>query len=301
MANVNTINWYVITESVQRTIALEQGTIDMCGSISADDLVNFEGKDGYQVGGSPDLLSMTLFPNCDDSSLGNDLNLRLAIFYAISSQAILDGVYGGKGTVLFEHTPDWVVDYNKAWETEDNYYHYNPEKAKEYLEASKYDGRTLKLICGADAKSTNTAQLVQNFLLQIGINTEVLSYEGTVFNEYVQDPGQWDIMLKNTNAAAGYFVQASHSTFSAIRYLWGGSENFIFDDKLQELIVTAYSVDTFTPESVEALHRQFIDNAYVMGLVNFDSYFVVPDWVTGVTLSSRHSIMPGGCVYEEAE
>jgi len=296
MSNVDTINWYVISESAQRTIALEQGTIDVCSSISADDQEKFDGQNGYWLTSVPDNLSMTLFPNCDVSSPCNDLNLRLAICYAISNQAVLDSVYGGRGTVNTEFTPNWAVGINEEWAEEDNYYHLDMEKAAEYLAQSDYNGETLTIICATDEKSTNTAQLIQNFILQIGIKSEVTSYESSVFNQYIKEADMWDIMLKTT-ATSTYYSQGVHSSFSQTRQAWGGSINFIYDDQLQELIDTCMS-PTHTTEDLEALHRYFIDNCYVMGLVNPVICSVVPDWISDVTLSIRKTIIPGGCIYE---
>jgi len=297
MANVDTINWYVITESAQRTIALEQGTIDMCSSISSDDLDTFDGKNGYWIYGVPDNLSMNLYLNCGDSSACSDLNLRLAICYAISNPSVLDSVYGGKGTVMHEHAPNWAVGYNEAWEEEDNYYQYSPEKAAEYLAQSGYDGQKLTIICTTDEISVNTAQMVQNFLLQLGVDTEVTSYESTVYSQYIKEANMWDLML-GTAPTSVYYVQAMYSSFSKERYAWGGGKNFVMDDQLQELLDTCMISATSTAENLEALHRHIIDNCYVMGIVNHQVYSVLPDWVSDVTLSVRKTIIPGGCVYE---
>jgi len=296
VANVNTINWYVITESAQRTIALEQGTIDMCGSISDQDLAQFEKSDAYQLYSIADNLSMNLFPNCDESSLCNDLNLRLAICYAISNQAVLDSVYNGNGTVMYEHSPNWAVGYDKAWEKEDNYYGYDAKVAAEYLEASDYNGETLTIICTTDENSVNTAQMVQNFLLQIGIQTEVTSYESTVFTQYIQSPDMWDIMLysRPTNM---YYINAIYSTLSAARNEWGGSINFVYDDNLEALINLCYYEETSTAANLQTLHEYLIENCYVMGLVNGELYSVIPDSVQDVTMSWRKTIIPGACVY----
>ena len=297
MANVNTINWYIITESSQRTIALEQGTIDICTSISSSEIDKFDGKNGYQLAGYSDNTSMNLFPNCDESSLCSDLNLRLAICYAISNQAILESVYGGNGTVLYDHLPSWAVGYNEAWEDDDNYYNYDAAVAAEYLAASDYNGETLTIICTIDENSVNTAQMVQNFLMQIGINSEVKSYESTVFNQYIKAPDEWDIMLY-TRPALVYYAASMYSTFSKDRYSWGGSLNFFYDDEFEALLTACMATDS-TMEDNDALRQYTIDNCYVMGLVNPTTRIVIPDWLTGVTMSTRRVIMPGASVYTD--
>jgi peptide/nickel transport system substrate-binding protein len=304
MANVNTINYYVITESSQRTIALERGMIDICGSISSSALAEFDRKNGYRICGVPDNLSMSLFGNCDASSPCSDVNLRIAICYAISNHAILESVYGGMGSALYELTPAWAIGYNEAWDDEDNYYRYNPEEAAQYLAQSSYAGQTLKIICAADERSVITAQLVQNFLGQIGVKSDVSSYESTVFKQYIQNPAKWDIQLSNTPTTSGYYVQAVYSSFAKNRWSWGGSLNFVFDERLQELLDLCMPARDASEggvsgaQQLEALHRYIIENCYAMGMVNIMIGYVVPDWLKAVTLSYRKTIIPGGCVYD---
>jgi ABC-type transport system substrate-binding protein len=297
-ANVKTINWYVISESAQRTIALEQGTIDICASISEVDLDKFDGKGGYWTYKFPSMNSMVMYPNCNTGKPTSDLNLRLAICYAINNQAIASSVYGGQAVPLYEAAADWTVGYNKAWDSEDNYYHYDIDKAKEYLGKSSYNGEKLVIICQSDEKSVNTAQLLQNFLLQIGIQTDVQSYEGAVFTQYIENPDIWDLMVRTLAAGGGYYSIALQTPVDRDKYSWGGTMNFYYDDALQNLLLGA-QVTPLDQGAVDALHRYVVDECLVMGFVNIQSSIVVPDDMTGVVLSSRNTIMPGACTYSK--
>lgn len=70
-ANVKTINYVILAESSQRTMALEQKSIDMCSEISNEDIGEFrEGgaySGDYWTYGVPDNLSLLIFCNCDSS------------------------------------------------------------------------------------------------------------------------------------------------------------------------------------------------------------------------------------------
>jgi ABC-type transport system substrate-binding protein len=299
MSNVNTINYYILPESMQRTVALEQGLIDMCGTISGADLAKFDGKNGFKLYGVPNDLSSTLFPNCDVSSPCNDINLRLAIYYAISNQAILESVYNGVGAVNYEMSPTWAVGYNMAWNNEDNYFHYNPETATKYLSKSSYNGQTLKIFCTTDEETVGTAQLVQNFLAQIGIKTTINAYEGTVFKQYILDRTLWDIHIDNT-ATNTYYIQAVNGDYTESKWpAWKGSVNFIFDNKLQDLLRLCMTAQTSTAENLEILHQYVIGNAYGMTMVNPIMNNVVRDGVKELALSFKKTIIPGGCIYTE--
>lgn len=297
MQNVDRIEWYVISEASQLTIALQQHTIDMCGSVSAEDLDKFDGKNGYQLFTGADNLSMVMFPNCDSSSPCSDVNLRLAICNAVSGQAVLDSVYSGDGTVMYSQAPTWAKGYNEEWK--DTYYDYDPEKAAEYLEQSDYQDQTLKIICQTGAQYTNTAQIINSFLSAIGINSQIVTYESSVYNEYIQDPAQWDIMVTTRPTSTGYFVQTIFSDFHKSRYSYSQTINFISDDTLQELLGAALPEDTYSQETVDALEQYIVANGYSKGLCNYSDYYVVPDRVSAICLSMRKTLIPGGCTYTE--
>lgn len=298
MANVDTVNFYIITESAQRTIALEQGSIDFCSSVNSSDLDKFYDSDEYSVMSYLNNMSMTLFPNCGEYSPCQDLNLRLAICYAINNQAVLDSVYDGKGTLLYCGAPEWDIGVNPDWANADTYYGYDIDLAKDYLENSNYHGETLTIMCSADEASNNTSQLVKAFLEQIGIKTEIQSYESTVFNQYRQEPEMWDILIQTTTANF-YYVQAMFSNFAESRWASGGGINFAFDDKLQELLNTCLPETGVSADDIDALEQYIIDNCYMMGMVNPDNFAVVPSNVESLTLSYRNLPIAGATVFSD--
>jgi ABC-type transport system substrate-binding protein len=296
LANVKTLNFYIISESAQRTMALENGTIDFCMTVASEDLVKFNGENGSQIATIASNETMTLFCNCDTSSLCNDLNLRLAISYAISGEAVLQGVYDGDGVVCHELTPSYASGYNPKWDAEDNYYNYDPAKAAEYLAKSNYNGEALTIICQATESGKTAAELAQNFLTQIGVKTTIEAYEATVFEQYVQDPTKWDIMLTETQYNT-YYIEGVFGNYDVTRYASGGGMNFVFDETLQKLLTTCMEQKTYTPENVDLLHNRIIENCYVKGLAAGVDEFVVSDDVTGICLNFRGFILPGACTY----
>lgn len=296
MANVDTINFFVISESAQRTMALEAGTIDICMSVGAEDLPKFDGQNGYQVAEIAGNETMTLFSNCDSSSLCSDRNLRLAIAYAVSGDAVLQGVYKGSGVVCHELTPNYAGGYDPAWDEEDNYYNYDQAKAKDYLDKSGYNGEELVIICDSGENNTLAAQLVHSFLQQIGIKARIDSYEATVFAQYIQDPSKWDIMVDASQYNI-YYVEGVFSNYDVSRYASGGGINFVYDDELQSILTACMDLSTYTQENIERLHQHLIENCYVKGLATGVDEFVVPDNMTGLGLNYRGFILPGACTY----
>ena len=299
-ANVKTINYVILAESSQRTMALEQKSIDMCSEISNEDIGEFrEGgvySGDYWTYGVPDNLSLLIFCNNDSGRLTSNKDLRTAIFYSINAETILQSVYKGNGTNPKSMSPAWGTGYSEAVESEDNYYNYSVDKAKEYLEKAGYNGEELTILTEATGNVANSAVLVQAFLSAAGINAKIQSVDSTILQATYTDPNGWDILL-TPNACNTYAVTA-FTPLSSDRYTTG-TINHIYDDKLQELLGTAYAMSTAGEESFKALHDYVVENAYGMNLVNYTTTYVVSSCMDSVCLSYKKSFIPGGCTYTE--
>ena len=299
-ANVKTINYVILAESSQRTMALEQKSIDMCSEISNEDIGEFrEGgaySGDYWTYGVPDNLSLLIFCNCDSSRLTSNKDLRTAIFYAINAETILQSVYNGNGTNPKSMSPTWGTGYAASVDSEDNYYNYSVDKAKEYLEKAGYNGEELTILTEATGNVANSAVLVQAFLSAAGINAKIQSVDSTILQATYTNPDGWDILL--TQNACNTYAVTAFNPLSSDRYTTG-TINHIYDDKLQELLATAYAMSTAGEESFKALHDYVVENAYGMNLVNYITTYVVPSFMDSVCLSYKKSFIPGGCTYIE--
>lgn len=299
-ANVKTINYVILAESSQRTMALEQKSIDMCSEISNEDIGEFrEGgaySGDYWTYGVPDNLSLLIFCNCDSSRLTSNKDLRTAIFYAINAETILQSVYNGNGTNPKSISPTWGTGYAASVDSEDNYYNYSVDKAKEYLEKAGYNGEELTILTEATGNVANSAVLVQAFLSAAGINAKIQSVDSTILQATYTNPDGWDILL--TQNACNTYAVTAFNPLSSDRYTTG-TINHIYDDKLQELLATAYAMSTAGEESFKALHDYVVENAYGMNLVNYTTTYVVPSFMDSVCLSYKKSFIPGGCTYIE--
>lgn len=299
-ANVKTINYVILAESSQRTMALEQKSIDMCSEISNEDIGEFrEGgaySGDYWTYGVPDNLSLLIFCNCDSSRLTSNKDLRTAIFYAINAETILQSVYNGNGTNPKSMSPTWGTGYAASVDSEDNYYNYSVDKAKEYLEKAGYNGEELTILTEATGNVANSAVLVQAFLSAAGINAKIQSVDSTILQATYTNPDGWDILL--TQNACNTYAVTAFNPLSSDRYTTG-TINHIYDDKLQELLATAYAMSTAGEESFKALHDYVVENAYGMSLVNYTTTYVVPSFMDSVCLSYKKSFIPGGCTYIE--
>ena len=109
--------------------------------------------------------------------------------------------------------------------------------------------------------------------------------------------------LRNYEKAEGLEARVvakleAFNPLSSDRYTTG-TINHIYDDKLQELLATAYAMSTAGEEPFKALHDYVVENAYGMNLVNYTTTYVVPSFMDSVCLSYKKSFIPGGCTYIE--
>lgn len=298
-ANAKTVNYYIISESAQRAIALQNGTIDMVTSLSAEELELIKQDDRFWLYSRTADKSVDFAPNCDESSPMSDINLRLACFYAINPEALVTGVFKGAATVNSSMAPDWSVDFQEQWKEEENYYTvYDPDLAKEYLAKSNYKGEKLKIICQSGSNSSAAAQIILGMLQEVGISCEINALERNIFSSYQANADQWDISVYET-ACNTYWLDAANGQLTQNKTTWGSSINFIYNDELQEMLQECMSLKNYSDELNNELHHYIIDNAYWYSMVNYISYMVVPSWCSNVALNPAKQLYAAGCTFTE--
>ena len=300
-ANVDRIEFYVIKEASQMAIALETGKIDMVYNLDATEAERFmdggESAEGFNVFTSVNNLTQTMFLNVDDNSpFYDNLPLRQAVLYSFDSQGMVDGASNGYGVVCKTFGGDELPDFQEAWRDEE-YYEYNPEKAKELLKEAGYGegGLTLRIVTDNSSMRNKIAQILQAYLLQAGINSEILPYDDTLFNTYKNDSTQWDILLDNCGTS-DELVGMWRGKMDSTNFV-NGTANFAHDDELQRLVLLAINTDTNSPETVDELHQYMKDQAYVYGMYNNLAFTICRDVVTEVEMNSTPWLMPAGCTY----
>lgn len=125
----------------------------------------------------------------------DDIKVRQALNYGLDKEAIAKSVYGDQAFyeldgALFSPEQDALYSDQGL----DDYLVYDPEKAKALLEASSYQGETLKMIYASDyTQYANIAEIAKEQLSQIGMNIELVAYDWATFLDKWQDPTNWDL------------------------------------------------------------------------------------------------------------
>lgn len=303
--NVQTIHYYIITENAQTSMALQSGTIDLAVGVSYADAPKFEDGGQYADQFDVDYILDNLFwliePNCDASSVCSDQKVRQAICYAINNAAIAQAISGGNAEICYTMGNTKASDYNYDWQTQTGtIYDYNPEYAKQLLEEAGYSkGLTVRLLTRSGETYENIAVMLQGYLAEVGISLDINSLDKFVVDDQKTDPTTWDLYLSNyTNN--DYMTKGWGFVFNPERYSWGLTENFIDDDHLQELLVTARSVDTHSAETVNAMNDYVNEMAYGYGLISEKNTEVYSVKITNVVWDPvGQFVLPGAFSYAD--
>ncbi|MGM9606118.1 MAG: ABC transporter substrate-binding protein [Oscillospiraceae bacterium] len=299
-ATVQTLVYEVIGESSQAAIALEQETIDYCDYINAVTVSKFEEGGEYSgiynvdttVSGDFYVLTPNLL-----SPIMDDINLRLAIWYAIDSTSVAT-VMGGNYAPLKAIGTTFFSDYETAWENDNYMCDYDPDLAKEYLEKSNYKGETLKLVSQSAEYEKNALTMIQNCLNQIGIKSEINACDASIMKTITASAEGWDISLGGCGGTSliGTYNRLFSNTVNTVNGK-GYTLGMIDDPQLQSLYETARADDTHDTEHMTAIHEYVLENGYMYALVGTSASRVSNKNITSLYFRENHVVTLGASTY----
>ena len=270
--NVKTIVYTVITESSMRGIALENGEIDAT-IVEVNELKRFyDGTNslpGWNVNIADGNWCFLIFLNMDPylqsekSVFADDLNLRKAALYALDSESIM---YGGgfdssTGEVVYSLGIPLMRGYQEHWAAD--YFNYNPERAREYFQASGHapGSVTVRLLSRTSIANGIHSVIISN-LEAVGFKVELLAYDQALFNTYRNDSTQWDLLFDN-KGGTGHIATLWDNNFNPEGFA-NGSANFTHDDHLVELLNKVTTTGAL--EDIEAFHDYLKELALGKGI-----------------------------------
>ena len=136
---------------------------------------------------------------CAPDKVFHDKNARLAFEYAIDRQSILDNILGGAGKVPNGIINDSCVGFDASIPP----YEYDPDKAKEYLGKSDYDGRKITIVSNTSTKKAEETLLaISENMNAAGFNTDILVTEPSTMLE-MRKSGNYDLFYVGNMHNAG--------------------------------------------------------------------------------------------------
>ena len=293
-ANADKIVFHIVTEASQVSTNLETNVVDIAANMSSTEVSRFEGSEEYNVFAIAGTNFNWITFNCSEGGMFyNNPDFRKAICYAIDANGIVEGAFNGGAKVSKAYGNPECVDFNPEW-NEEEYYEYDVEKAKELLESSGADtSQTIRIMYPSTAVNKSMAQIIQSYLLEIGLNCELLGYESALYQTYKTEPGEWDIILDAVQSV-------DYVTSLASKLQISGSTPtvcLVEDEKLQELVELVQTNAGHTEENIDAYMDYVKDQCYVYALCQENIYHVTENSVNGIVTNFKGWLLPGCAAY----
>ncbi len=263
--NVKTVTYQVINEASQQQIALETGTVDAFEGLTPSLVRDFEANNQFSIAGAPSSNgSQMFFSGHESRSVANDVNLRLAICYAIDVDGLIASCYDGYAEPMHDPAVNTLVGYLQKWDSEE-YYGYDVEKAKDYLAKSDYNGETLEIMQSSGTQGERVVQMIQGYLMAIGIDCKLTILDSALFSASRFDGSQYDMIMI---AGGGVTLPAFWGNRFDMNAYELGDGTSRHDETLTQMLYDTWVYDGFTEENIDAIHQYLLENCIAYGLVN---------------------------------
>lgn len=185
--SIKDVTFKILSDPNSQILALENGEIDVLLDASLAPLLKLSPDSGitYKTTNAANVQALSL--DCSNGP-AKDLNFRKALQCGINKDDIVQAIYSGQASTA----ASYVAPEFSGHPDEGTYPNvkYDPEKAKEYLKASNYNGEEFKLLTVAGTKNEVAAQVVQGQLTELGINCSLNAVDSpTYFNVYMEGDG----------------------------------------------------------------------------------------------------------------
>lgn len=170
-APFETITVRRIPETASRITALRTGEVDLVTNIPPDQLSVVEAAPDLKAEGYVTPLFHVVIYNVNNPVMANP-KLRQALNYAIDRDALNEALWLGRAVVPASHT---MQEFGELYMPEIQTFAYDPEKAKELLKESGYNGETIRYDTSAVYYTNGllAAQAIQQMWADIGVKMEI--------------------------------------------------------------------------------------------------------------------------------
>lgn len=161
----------VIPEIQARVTALIAGEVDLITNVPPDQLPVLQRASDIEIRSIPLANCHVLRYNCNHPVL-KDKRLRQALNLAINRELLVKTLWNGQAVLMRSHQ---FQDYGSLYNTQRPYLPYDPQRAKDLVQASGYDGSTIRYNNkpGYYTLGNEAAQAIVEMWREIGIKAEV--------------------------------------------------------------------------------------------------------------------------------
>ncbi len=268
--NVQRIEYDFISDGSMAAVAFENGDTANV-TLNADNLSLFDEGGEYADLGQlvcyPDTVSISILPNMDESSIMSDLNMRLAVFYALDSSAFAEALGSDLFYPVYTEAAPSIADYSDTWEDMENYQNvYDADLALEYLSKTDYGDETLTIMYEGNSEKETIAQIMQAYLESVGIKSELVAWDHDLIAAHASDASQWDLFLASSGDA-DYTANRIRKVYGADAGYTQGALNISLDadDTFQDMINSINTVSGNSESATKEVLDYIYDQALGMG------------------------------------
>ena len=238
-----------VVEASNRAIGLETGEIDIATPISSVDEENIKNNPKLQLLTKPSISYSYIGMNMTKAPL-NDIRVRKAINYAINKQAIIDVILNGNGKIATSPIAPGVFGFTDKTKN----YEYNVEKAKELMKEAGYEnGFTTSILVFSGEANTQTAEIVQAYLKEIGIDLKIEIVEVSAYWD-MTERGVHNLFLGSWGVVTGDADYGLYAMYHSSAKGGAGNRDFYENEKVDELLDKAKT--EIDPETRKKLYEE---------------------------------------------
>ncbi|KKC38767.1 ABC transporter substrate-binding protein [Devosia epidermidihirudinis] len=160
-----------IPELATRVTALANGEVDLITNVPPDQLDTIGSNPALKVVGNVTPLFHVIFFNTRNPAMANP-KLRQALGMGIDRNLLNEALWGNQAKVPNTHSYE---QFGELYDTTDQTFEYNPEKAKELLAEAGYDGSVIRFDTDPVYYTNGllAAQAIQEMWAEIGVKAEI--------------------------------------------------------------------------------------------------------------------------------
>ncbi len=256
------LEWHIIADPVTAMASFQAGELDAFIAVPGQNTADVEAAGGVLLPLTTGIGSRIIGVAGDSAhpeSPFADVNVRKAVGHAIDSEAIVDAILNGYGTVANQ----WAVEGNWAFNPDVVGYPYNPDQARALLaEAGYEDGLETTLLANNRGDGPQIATAIQGFLAEVGITANLDVVDFSIYNEHVVG-GTWDGLIMFSSRVEADAALTMPRVLSANGLLF--AKGLIHPDEMEDLFAQVRSEPDFdTKIGIVQELQQLAFEEYVM-------------------------------------
>lgn len=193
VAYVDELYYTPVPDVTVQSAGVETGDFDYAYAVSSDEYERLKETEGVQVIVSEPRAFLAFIMNTKEGIMA-DVRVRQAFMAALNMEPILEISRGHKdfwrmNPSLMQKETIWASDVGKEL-----YNQSDPEKAKELLKASSYNGETIRWISSYEGYY-NAALVAKKQLEEVGFIIDLQKYEPSAEKGIRKDSSKWDVAV----------------------------------------------------------------------------------------------------------